>query len=491
MIRSFFTTLNVVAALICAFPAMGADYTDGIIVVNESQYGKGSGSLNYLLPENKSDYWKYRVFRAENPGKELGCTSTYGAYHYGRLYIISKLAKDPGSSVTGGIVTVMDGETLEWKGQIDALDPSGKRVCGRAFIGIDRDKGYVSSSNGIWVVDLGTLDVKGMIKGTENPYGVDDKPVGDPTSALYFGQCGSMVASGGKVFAAHQSKGLLVIDPVKDSVIDVITMDFVAEGAGVGSVIKAKDGSLWVSVTQNIDGDGVMCNSIVRVDAESLQTTEYVLPDGIYPPSASWASWSADTFCASQVDDLLFWTGGSTSWFANKMVFKYDMKYDKFSCLIDFDDDDDQWKVCCPSLRVSPIDGSLYMTLFKDVVSTQYTVRNYDIQGNELRDFPMERGYWFAGMMLFPQVELSGIENVVAEHREENMHVLYKNGTLSVMMRPDMVYNTFGDAVICDLSGRVISKLNISDSEFTIHIPLPEGVYVFAYGSEALKFVVK
>ncbi len=43
MIRSFFTTLNVVAALICAFPAMGADYTDGIIVVNESQYGKGSG----------------------------------------------------------------------------------------------------------------------------------------------------------------------------------------------------------------------------------------------------------------------------------------------------------------------------------------------------------------------------------------------------------------------------------------------------------------
>lgn len=60
-------------------------------------------------------------------------------------------------------------------------------------------------------------------------------------------------------------------------------MDFVAEGAGVGSVIKAKDGSLWVSVTQNIDGDGVMCNSIVRVDAESLKTTEYVLPDGIYP----------------------------------------------------------------------------------------------------------------------------------------------------------------------------------------------------------------
>ena len=102
MIRSFFTTLNVVAALICACPAMGADYTDGIIVVNESQYGKGSGSLNYLLPENKSDYWKYRVFRAENPGKELGCTSTYGAYHDGRLYIISKLAKDPGSSVTGG-----------------------------------------------------------------------------------------------------------------------------------------------------------------------------------------------------------------------------------------------------------------------------------------------------------------------------------------------------------------------------------------------------
>ena len=69
--------------LACAFvvtvygsPAATAveDYKDGIVIVNESQYGKGSGTLNFLQPGKETDFWQYRVFREVNPGRELGCT---------------------------------------------------------------------------------------------------------------------------------------------------------------------------------------------------------------------------------------------------------------------------------------------------------------------------------------------------------------------------------------------------------------------------------
>lgn len=491
MFRKIIIASQIAAASLLAQSAVASDYTKGIIVVNESQYGKGSGSLNYLLPGEKAADWDYRVFRKENPGRELGCTSCYGAYHNGRLYVVSKLARDPGSAVTGGILTAIDGSTLEWKGQIDALDPSGKRVCGRAFLGIDATKGYVSSSNGIWVVNLETLEVKGMIDGTENPYGVDDKPVGDPTGALYFGQCGTMLAAGGKVFAAHQSKGLLVIDASTDKLITSVSMDFVADGAGIGSVVKAKDGSLWASVTQNVDGDGMMHNSLVRIMPGTLATSVISLPEGIYPPSASWASWSADTFCASAVDNMLFWTGGSTSWFANQLVFRYDIDAGEFVQLVSFEDDDDGWKVCCPSLRVNPADGNVYMTLFKDVVSTQYMVRSYDASGNRLCDYPMERGYWFAGMMLFPEAELAGVDCVVsADALPGNLKAAYSNGVLSVEI-PDAVGVKAGVALVCDFAGRIVAGVDVENSRVSARMPLQPGIYMVVFRGLVSKFAVR
>lgn len=490
IIRKITIIIRVAVALVIAPLAGATDFTKGIIVVNESQYGQGSGSLNYLLPDDETDNWSYRVFRDANPGRELGGTSCYGAYHNGKLYIVSKLAKDPGSAVTGGILTVMNGSTLEWVGQIDALDPSGKRACGRAFLGVDASKGYVSSSNGIWVVNLSTLEVDGMIEGSENPFGVDDKPVGDPTGALYFGQCGTMIAAAGKVFAAHQSKGLLVIDPSTDKVVETLTMDFVVEDAGVGTLVKSKDGSIWASVTQNADGDGLMHNCLVRVDAETLATSVVALPDGIYPPSSSWASWSADTFCASPTDNMLFWTGGASSWFANQLVFNYDIDADKFSMMIDFGDDDEGWKVCCPSLRVSPVDGRVYMTLFKDVVSRSYMVRSYDAAGRMLRDYPMERGYWFAGMMLFPEAELAGTDNIAVSDEVPEIEVAYSNGTLHVSVPGGWCAAGY-DASVYSIAGECVATLDVRSEHVSVPLSLPGGVYVVVINGSASKFVVR
>ena len=41
-----------------------------------------------------------------------------------------------------------------------------------------------------------------------------------------------MVSAEGRVFAAHQQSGLLIIDPTTDKVIKTISMDVVQDGAG-------------------------------------------------------------------------------------------------------------------------------------------------------------------------------------------------------------------------------------------------------------------
>lgn len=484
--------------LACAFvvavygsPAATAveDYKDGIVIVNESQYGKGSGTLNFLQPGKETDFWQYRVFREVNPGRELGCTPCYGEYHDGKLYVVSKLDKDPASSVAGGILTVMDGATLRWEGQIDALDPSGARACGRAFLGLDADKGYVSSSNGIWAIDLRNLSVIGQVDGSENPNGTDNKPVGDPTSALYFGQCGAMVQAEGKVFAAHQSKGVLVIDPVLDVVERVITMDCAAPDAIIGSIVKSKDGSLWCSVAEYDETYDyyTAIDKLVRIDPSTLETSVEPLPEGVYGPSTSWAAWSADTFRASRYSNEIYWTGGADNWFANMEVFRFDVDAERATRILDFSDDDDQWKVCCPSLGIDPADGTLYLTLFKDVVSTQYMVRKCRADGTAIRDYPMERAYWFPGLFLFPAYDIAGMELTEAPGTSCGMGARYENGFLTLTGIQD---GGKGVVRIFDLAGRTVGLFHIEGDDCHVNVELSPGMYVVSANGDSVKFMV-
>ena len=190
-------TLTVISVLLTAvasaIAASGADYTRGIIWVNEDWYGHQNSTVNYLKPDDPDgNYWEYRVIQAENPGMELGCTNQYGALWHGRLYLIAKQDKDPGASITGGRITVADAATMKILHQQSLIDPSGAQCDGRGFLGVDEHKGYISTSNGVWVFDLDTYTVRGQVEGSANPNagGDNDKPNTDPTGSLYHGQSG-------------------------------------------------------------------------------------------------------------------------------------------------------------------------------------------------------------------------------------------------------------------------------------------------------------
>ena len=136
MKRALIIISALLSAMAPAIAAQEADYTQGIIWVNEDWYGHQNSTVNYLLPDDPDGvFWKYRIIQAENPGMELGCTNQYGALWHDRLDLIAKQEKDPGASITGGRITVADAKTMKILHQQSLIDPSGAQCDGRGFLG--------------------------------------------------------------------------------------------------------------------------------------------------------------------------------------------------------------------------------------------------------------------------------------------------------------------------------------------------------------------
>lgn len=407
-------------------PAIAAaaddDYSNGIIIINEDWYGHQNSTVNFLRPDDPDgDYWQYRIIQAENPGKELGCTNQYGAIWGDRLYLIAKQEKDPGATITGGRITVCDAKTMKILHQQTLIDPSGKQCDGRGFVGVDEHKGYISTSNGIWIFDLDNYNVTGQVEGSANPNagGDNDKPNSDPTGALYHGQTGMMVSAAGRIFAAHQQYGLLVIDPAQDKVTDVISLEIVQEKAAIGSVVKSKDGMLWLSVAKTNNGNGAALNCLVRVDPETLETRIINCPEGMYGPANSWYAWTPDAFVASQHTNTLFWKGGKNSWFSGTLIFKYDIDTDTQTLFTDLEKDGENWKIYGCSLGIDPRNDDVYMSLYHEFGIPTYVTRRYDSNGNKIRDYEMISNYWFPSNMIFRDGDSSGIDEVLDETSED------------------------------------------------------------------------
>ena len=381
-----------------------SDYSNGVFIVNEDWYGHQNSTINFLTNAGE---WVYRVVQQENPGVELGCTAQYGQIYGDKFYVMSKQEKDPAASVVGGRINILDAKTMKMEKQIQTIstDKNGSsNADGRAFLGVDEHKGYVGTSNGIFILDLNSQEITGRVEGTENG-------ASSAYEQLYGGQIGNMVRVNDRVFAVHQKNGLLVIDANTDKVEQVITAP---EGWGFGSVVLSKDGNLWLSVADP-SGSGMADNRIVRVDPNTLEQSVIEMPEGIYGPSNSWYAWTPDCFCASNQKNVLYWNGGENSWFSNYAIYKYDIDTNTFSKYLDYTDAEDGYYIYGCSFRVDPVSDDAYVSLFKGFGDPTYVVRKYDAEGKQLAEYPMISNYWFPSLPVFPDNEAPVIANPVED----------------------------------------------------------------------------
>lgn len=357
------------------------DYTQGVFIVNEDWFGHRNSTTNYLTRDGKFVY---------NNTTEIGATACFGAAWGNRYYIIAKQAKDGGAKVEGGRITICDANTMRIIKQIKDID--GKD--GRSFCGVDEHKAYVSTSEGIYTLDLDEQTVGAAVKNADG---------GDAG----LGKCGNMVRLGDYVYATEYGKSLRIIDCNNDRIVATIT-------AKVYSITMSKDGQLWVSTDKGIS----------RVNTESRQLEEIALPSGVSVPAKSYA-WTPDGLCASLQNNVIYWTSAS-GWNPPTTIFKYDIDNNEFAKVVDLTNDPENRSIYGCSFRVDTKTDNLYLTAAVGY-NNDYKVRRYDADGKQLAEYVMDdkdKNYWFPGMFVFPDTEDPIVSNINAVNVEENKNVV-------------------------------------------------------------------
>ena len=350
------------------------DYTKGAYMVNEDWTGHRNSTVNFLSKDGTFVY---------DHVKNLGVTACYGTFFGNRFYAISK--QDGGY----GRISVCDANSTRVIKQIKDID--GKE--GRSFCGVDEHKAYVSTSRGIYTLNLDELTVGAAVKNADG---------GDAG----LGQCGNMVRLGDYVYATEYGKSLRIIDCNTDRIVATIS------SAKVYSITMSKDGQLWVSTDKGIS----------RVNTETNKLETISLPEGINVPANSSFAWTPDGLCASLQNNVIYWT--SASGWNTTIIFKYDIDNNEFAKVVDLTNDPEKRSIYGCSFRVDTKTDNLYLTAAVGY-QNDYKVRRYDADGKQLAEYVMDdkdKNYWYPGMFVFPDVEdpiVGNIEDVTVEENKE------------------------------------------------------------------------
>lgn len=464
-----------------------ADYTKGVFILNEDWYGHQNSTINYLTPEGE---WVYRVFQKENPGHELGCTSQQGVIDGGKLYIVSKQERDPGAKITGSRFAVCDAKTMKVEKEFQFIATktvTGKQgqdslvsiADGRSYLPVNRHKGYIGTSNGIYLYDSDKQVIGSQIKGTGNP---NEGGYGQ----LYYAQIGTMVQAGDYVFAIHQQNGLLVIDTRTDQLVKTIAAPIEKDEKtqkdvqrGFGSVVKSKDGYLWISMAKNTAGDGSALSYMLKFNPSDLKadTIQIPLSKGIGVIPNSWYAWTADGFCASARNNKIYWNGQDEkgSWFIGYKIFCYDIDKKEFSLVYDVTAMPGNWRLYGTGFRIHPVTDELYCFLYHGFQDPTHQLVRISPDGKLLQEYPMIVNYWFPALPIFPQ----SAGDVPEDTATDGVNV----PSVSIFPNPATDYVTVnGEDVrrveIYSMNGARLIDTRLTTSSSIDVRPLAKGVYV-------------
>lgn len=375
-------------------------YTDGTLIINEEWFGHTNGGMNYITPEGKM---MYQVYERENPGMSFGATSQFAGIWADKLIAISKQAVDGGDPLPGGgRVVVADAKTLKHRGHIDDLiwGDETKSADGRAFAGATPDKIYVSSSNGIYVVDINKCEVIGKI--------TDFDESGSTGADLYNGQIGDMVHAGHYVFGIKQNSGAFAIDVNTDQVVKLYPM------TTVQGITQSADGNIWVTAT--IDG----CAHFTCINPSTLEIDEkqsVVMPETVGAPVCSWGAWRNTPFVGCHSRNTIWFNtgGGIAGGSSSDRFYGWEIGSDPASLQPVFCLDKPAklggsnsrvFQKTYGTLRYDDRSGELIVMTTEDSSSAHYRYNwTHFISpetGEILRTIELEPYYWFQSFAIFP-----------------------------------------------------------------------------------------
>lgn len=287
-------------------------YNKGLFLVNEGWFGHETGNVNFW--DRKSDEILEKVYQRENPGKELGVTTQYACLSNGKLFLVSKMVPN---------LVVVDAETMKEEGRLSLADGASQA---RAFACVDSENGFMSSSDGIYPVNLKTMTLGDKISGIS-------------------GEVGNLLVADGVLYAL-KSKSLLVISTSDLSVTKTITFD-----SSAGGMVMDNGGNLWV-------GAG---SKLIKVKCSDASFESIDLPEGVSVNSSFGWAWNAGSMTYSAKSNCLYFANAG-GW-APSSISKYDISSKEGKKLVSIDSD---YQIYGAGVYLDPISGKLIVTAVKN-----------------------------------------------------------------------------------------------------------------------------
>lgn len=384
-------------------------------IVNEGWLGPDMGSINGI---DYNDNVSYRLFQSVNPDFELGLTTQF-ATAYGEHYFAVSKQKNR--------LVMMD---KNFKQQATLTEIGGD---GRAFVGINKNKAYVSTSKGVSVISIqdNNLTFEKLITG-------------------YSKQVGSLVYRNNYVYAATSSDGLLIIDTNTDEIVKT-------SAEKTNQLTMDRLGNVWFGFGNKL----TKIDTSLPIDQQIAKATTFdVSPSTI---SSSAGAWNAGSLCASAKKDVLYWTSGQN-------VVEYNIESNTVNptfYTLDTDADNVKLEFYGAGLRVDPVMDDLVLTVkraswgpngsynWAKLISNIGALKKEIFIGggtiNELGGY-----YWFPAIPMFqdnnaPQIIANQIATTVGTTKVINLDdIVYDqdNPQKLIEVSVDQVDATFGEIII-------------------------------------------
>ncbi|MEZ2441229.1 DUF5074 domain-containing protein [Chitinophaga sp. RCC_12] len=322
-------------------------FENGFFLVNEGQYGKESGDVNFY--RNGEDSVYQYVFKRNNPGKQLGGTTDYGAIYNNKMYLVSK----------EGAFVVADPGTMKETGRIDQLPAFANSFCG-----VNSNTGLISTADGVYPVNLQTLALGSKLAGVT-------------------GQVGGMVAAEGYIIVMSESQGMVALNKTDLSVSKVL-------GPADVGFTRTPDGTVWAARN----------NMLFAINANNLKIDTVTVP---FPVYGAWGAWNAGMLSASTIENAVF-IGKTNAWGAGgREVYKYAVGNPN-SLTAPFVTIPAGREMYGAGVRYNPGNNTIVVTDVKSGYGDNYkdnTLYIYDASSGSLKKSVNFMGFFFPAMPLF------------------------------------------------------------------------------------------
>ncbi len=241
-------------------PELSKPYDNGFFIIGEGSYGKSAGTVNFYA--YGADTVATRVYEKENPGKitsNAAMTSTlqFAGIINGKLYLLSK--------INGPIVKV-DAGTLKEEARYTQEASNW-----RSIVHVSGNTGLVSANDGVYYIDLTTLQVQSKLQ---------------TVSAV---NSGDMIKTDNYIFVL-QSNGVKIINVSSNN-------SFVKSFTNINrGLTTTPNGKVW----------GAVGTRLVAIDSK-LDTAGVTIPVAV----SSWGLDAPTILTASTKENAVFYHSGT------------------------------------------------------------------------------------------------------------------------------------------------------------------------------------